>query len=108
MNDDITTSGRPWCEGLAKHPAGRQSSGQPETFSHHCPVLLGLSEFGRWRFSCLPTPSSPDFKETLMDTILLGSLRRCTTAILVAAALLVAASEASATTVLLENFDNVA
>ena len=41
-------------------------------------------------------------------TILLGSLRRCTTAILVAAALLAAASEASATTVLLENFDNVA
>src|SRR5690349_20258598 len=47
----------------------------------------------------------PTFKETLMEhTILLGSLRRCTTAILVAAALLAAASEASATTVLLENF----
>jgi hypothetical protein len=53
--------------------------------------------------------SRPDFKETLMEhTIPLGSLRRCTTAILIAAGLLVAASDASATTVLLENFDNVA
>src|SRR5262249_12296933 len=40
--------------------------------------------------------------------ILLGSLRRCTPALLVAGARLAAASEASATTVLLENFDNAA
>src|SRR5262245_39083807 len=38
----------------------------------------------------------------------LGSLRRRTTTVLVAAGLLVAASDASATTVLFGNFDNVA